>query len=96
MATSYTLVSCLAFSSTLKMTGDMFLKRRFTFTELHCILSLKMELYIITALRTSDPTSFSVALQHEVFPRYNTKFHKDWFKHSKVVGKGGDTDTQTA
>jgi hypothetical protein len=76
-------------SSTLKMTG-MFLKRRLTFTELRPFLSLKMELYIITAVRTSDPTSFSVDLQHELF--LVPSFIKIGSSIQKLMGRG---ETQT-
>jgi hypothetical protein len=50
------LVYCLAYSSTVKMEAIPHLKRRLTFNGLHGMLSQKIELFIIKAVRTSDST----------------------------------------
>jgi hypothetical protein len=48
------LVSCLAYSSTLKV----HLKRRLAFNRLHGLISQKRELFTTTAVRTWNPTKF--------------------------------------
>jgi hypothetical protein len=52
----FELVSCLAYSSTLKMEAKFPLKRWLTFNSLHGVISQKIEFFITTAVRTSNPT----------------------------------------
>jgi hypothetical protein len=55
------LVSCFAYSSTLKIEATFPLRSRLTFNELHGIISQKIEIFIATALRPPNP-----ALQRNV------------------------------
>jgi hypothetical protein len=63
------LVSCLAYSWTLEMRGDMFVKRRLTFNGLRGVISQKMVDFITTAVRTSNPTAV-IALQVQLLVIY--------------------------
>jgi hypothetical protein len=40
--------------------GDVLPKRRFTFTRLHNVMSQKMELFMVTAWKPSNPTFITV------------------------------------
>jgi hypothetical protein len=53
-ATWFTLVSCLAYSSTLNMERPVPPKRRLTSNALHGVISQKIELFITIAVRTSN------------------------------------------
>jgi hypothetical protein len=50
------MVSCLAYTSALKTRWYVPLKRRLTLTGLRDVISQKTELFITTAMRTSDST----------------------------------------
>jgi hypothetical protein len=52
----FPLVSCLAYFSTWRWRRHIPQKRRLTFNGLHGFISLKTELFITTAVRTSNPT----------------------------------------
>jgi hypothetical protein len=54
-AASFVLVSCLTYYPILKMETIFLPKRRFTFTVLYGVISEKMHLFIVTAVRTSNP-----------------------------------------
>jgi hypothetical protein len=57
LATCFMLVSLLACSSTLKMEVTCSRKHPLAFRKLHGIISEKTDLFITTAMRTSDPTN---------------------------------------
>jgi hypothetical protein len=54
---SFTLVYCSAYFSTLKMEATFAPKRQLTFAGLHGVLSQNTELFVITAVRKSNPTN---------------------------------------
>jgi hypothetical protein len=56
LGTCSMLVSCLAYSSTLKIRGDIPPKHLLTFNGLHGVISQNIVLFITTAVRTSNPT----------------------------------------
>jgi hypothetical protein len=58
-----TLVSCLAYSPTLKIEASCSRKRRLTFNGIHGVMFQKVEIFIETDVRTSNPTNY------ELFPR---------------------------
>jgi hypothetical protein len=55
---AFTLVSCLAYSSSLKMNATCPPKRRLTFDELHGVIFQKIKLFITTAVRISNPKQY--------------------------------------
>jgi hypothetical protein len=60
LATCFTLVSCSAYPSTLKMEATCSPKTSLTFSGLHGVTSQKIVLLITTAVRTSNPTQCNV------------------------------------
>jgi hypothetical protein len=69
------LVSCSAYSWTLKMKATFPLKRRLTFKGLHGVISQEIELFITTAVRTSNPTTMGFDGHEETKnPSYVTKY----------------------
>jgi hypothetical protein len=52
LAACFMLLSC----SVPEDGGDVLRKRRFTFTGLHGVISLEIELHVATAVRSSNPT----------------------------------------
>jgi hypothetical protein len=61
-------VSCLAYSSALKMGRYVLPKRRLTLNGLHGVISQKIILFITTAVKTSNPTLFISLLLNDVAP----------------------------
>jgi hypothetical protein len=57
LATCFTLVSCLDYSATLNMEATCSSETSVDFHGLHGVISQKMELFITTAMKTSDPTT---------------------------------------
>jgi hypothetical protein len=55
-ATFFMLVSCLAYYSTLKIEATCSFEKSVAFNELCGVISQKIELFITTAVRTSNPT----------------------------------------
>jgi hypothetical protein len=53
---AFMLVSCLAYSSTLKMEATCFSETSVDFQGLHGVIFQKIELFITTAVRTSNHT----------------------------------------
>jgi uncharacterized membrane protein len=55
IAVCFMLVSCLAYSSTVKTEAISASKCRLTFTRLHGVISQKTDIFIVTAVKTSNP-----------------------------------------
>jgi hypothetical protein len=56
VAICFTLVSSLAYSLALKMKATFSSEMSMTFNRLHGVISQNIELFITTAVRTSNPT----------------------------------------
>jgi hypothetical protein len=63
----FQLVSCLAYSLTLKKEATC----RKTFDGLYDVISQKTELFTVTTVRTSNPTTFNLNENGSLFSRHN-------------------------